>query len=324
MSAPRTALVANFVADLRRAQVAQLVSEGYDVGELDTKDDTWVGAAWATAILQRLPRCKRTVHLSKELAARHDIRAELRHVERAIRKGHNLNPFLSTRHRQFGIRREPVQTESGEKKTIERPRGIDLLFAAWRIHHMHLGPPSTKRVARTNDLLFARFEGGNAYLINSYPHQSAESESPFSKQELLHIIHRNWPQLLGEPTGIPVPRSGTPVSDEDMGKALRAGLTVPVVIDGKTYLPSRGIMTSTHSSDAVTAAHRALEQAFAAQKWCGEHAEEIAAAIASDSGGSTPPSSIELRYVVNGRKARIVAKPSGKRVRLVDGRVALD
>jgi len=56
MTVTKAVLVANFVADLRKAQIAQLVREGYDVHELDAKDDTWVGAAWATAILQRIPR----------------------------------------------------------------------------------------------------------------------------------------------------------------------------------------------------------------------------------------------------------------------------
>jgi len=217
-----------------------------------------------------------------------------------------------------------VKTESGAKKTIERPRGVDLLFAAWRIHHMHLGPPSTKVVARTNDLLFARFEGDNAYLINSYPHESAEDKSPFSKQELLHVIYRNWPKLLGEPSGIPMSRACPPPNDEEMGEALRAGLTVPVFIDGKSFLVGSGIMTSTHSAQSVTVADAMLSQASVAQRMCTERADEIAAARAASLGSTTPPSAVELRFVLNGREARIVTKPWGKVVHFHNGRVVVD
>lgn len=148
-------------------------------------------------------------------------------IENVILHGGLLTPYLS--------------------KRIMRLDYDDLLLNDWRIHHLHLGTAieSDGFVSRTADLLYVYFESSDAYLIEIRGH------SDFACQELLQIVHENWPQLIAKyrMNGRVVQQ----LSDADI-KKLRSGGVQPLISmnDGTVYAPPGGGITTAGTSVADT------------------------------------------------------------------------
>ena len=102
---------------------------------------------------------------------------ELAEIERKIQVGENINPYLSWK--------------------VSQLRYSDDLLNDWKIKHLHLGRVYTKgkfegRIKRTTEVLYVFFTEDSAYFMTIDNHDP----DTFAKQELLHILHDNWPEVL--------------------------------------------------------------------------------------------------------------------------------
>ncbi len=121
-------------------------------------------------LIQPIPRM---VLKSSEFACPPQYQQGLADVERQISHGRDLRPYLS--------------------KELTNPRYNDHFLNDWGIHHLHLGhtlEPDGRFMVRSGPVLCCRFEKAVAYFIQVISH------GEWAKQELVAILHRNWPESI--------------------------------------------------------------------------------------------------------------------------------
>lgn len=135
----------------------------------------------------------------------------------------------------------------------------DALLNDWGIQHLHLGtapdPQGRPLVEGTSRLLFVRFAGDTAYLVQILDHHA------FAEQRLLQIIHDNWPQVL-EPYRLPENVSLIhPLSETERKQARKVGITAAVEMsDGTVYHPpGGGLMSDGTALVVIRQADRTLD-----------------------------------------------------------------
>ncbi|KAA9325133.1 hypothetical protein F0P96_20770 [Hymenobacter busanensis] len=195
--------------------------------KLATNDD--VGQEYFNALLHlTIPVLPRQVHHSDSFSCQPDLATGLASFLAKVENGQNLRPHMSR----------------GVKKVANR----DALRYDWGIHHFHLGTTVAPDgfVTRTGPVLFAWVTDAAMYLLGIYPH------GVWNQQQMLQLIHRNWPVLL-EPYTIATAGLVHHLTDEEIGQARRAGVTVAIeVAEGVVVAPPGGGMpTSGHSMRAV-------------------------------------------------------------------------
>ncbi len=132
-------------------------------------------------------------------------------LEKKIEAGDDLTPYLS--------------------KSILNPSFHDDLLNHWGIYHLHLGEVIKDNfVARTGPLLYARFDENSAYFLDVKEHGA------WGQQDLVQIIHDNWPQsifVLRYPDDSKMIYS---ITDKDVDKLRKARINFPVMVnDGTIY-----------------------------------------------------------------------------------------
>ena len=145
--------------------------------------------------------------------------------------GANVNGFLSTR-----IRRATVR---------------DGLLWHYGMHHFHLASEMDADgfVKRSDHLLFAMVAREDAYFVDVRPHPPKGSIE-WSSQELLHIVHSNWPHLI-EANVLRGVR-GTQLADGEVHELRRKNANYAIDIDGKAIAPLGGGMAGDGSSVLCT------------------------------------------------------------------------
>lgn len=171
---------------------------------------------WMRQIAQR----PRTVHVAPELQCPTGLVAGFEALKDKIRVGDDLTPHLSWR--------------------LESLSFNDGLLNDWGIYHLHLGmAPDGKKpafVERTKEVLMARFDERNAYLIEIVPHQQ------WTRQRLLEIIHRNWPDTIAN-YRLPG-RVAHTFTDQEHAQLRKAGVLTLIEVDGVGYIPPGGGITT--------------------------------------------------------------------------------
>jgi hypothetical protein len=137
-----------------------------------------------------------------------------------IRLGDHLTPHLSWR--------------------LENLSFDDGLLNDWGIYHLHLGMvPDRKKpafVERTKEVLMARFDDQNAYLIEIVRHQQ------WTRKRLLEIVHRHWPETIARyRVSGQLERTFT---EQEHAKLRKAGALMMVEVDGVSYMPPGGGITT--------------------------------------------------------------------------------
>lgn len=152
-------------------------------------------------------------------------------LHRLLVEGANVNAFLST-----GIGREKAR---------------DRLLWHYGMHHLHLCSETRADgfVKRSDHLLFAIVAPEDAYFVDVRPHPPPRSIE-WSSQELLRIVHANWPELIEANVlhGI----LGTEVMDGEIHELRQKNVNSAVQIDGKTIAPPGGGMAGDGSSMLCT------------------------------------------------------------------------
>ena len=168
----------NLLRDLRETISADLQLAGYSKDSVNrlSKDDRALIGAYLGVRRRWIPPGPRQIHKAKCFSCPRQHAAALAHIENTIKSGGDLTPHLSTK--------------------ILYLKYNDPMMNDWGIHHLHLGTrPETKGknkgfVKRTGPLLYCYFTESDAYLLDIRDHGA------FEDQELVAIMHENWPFLL--------------------------------------------------------------------------------------------------------------------------------
>ncbi|MDD3765229.1 MAG: hypothetical protein PHP86_18190 [Nevskiales bacterium] len=160
--------------DLYRDWVAhlstELMAQGCDTSQMQSAET--VVHAYFDLARHQIKALPRTPLKAKSFSCPDDLLPGLEWVEHKTRTGEDLSAHLD---RTPGI-----------------PSPHDALLNDWGIHHVHLGAELDPDgfVARTDPVLFARFDDNNAYFISVQPLETC------SRQHLIGQLHDNWPQSI--------------------------------------------------------------------------------------------------------------------------------
>lgn len=205
---------------------SELTSQGYALTGLSNDKIAILYFALQQRIIEIKPR---NILISQEFLCPQELEAGLELIKKKILNGENIRP--------------------NQSRLLKKINNKDGLLFDWDIHHLHLGTniESDGFVNRTGPLLYVRFDDENAYLLN------VESHGAWTLQELLKIIHRNWPQSIENFRINDAISLSTNFSDEDL-KDLR-GAQINSLIEvapGAIYIgPGWGIVASGDSGKAV-------------------------------------------------------------------------
>ena len=146
-------------------------------------------------------------------------------------EGANVNAFLS--------------------KNIRRATGWDGLLWHYGMHHFHLGGETDNSgfMKRSGHLLFAIVAPLDAYFVDVRPHPLPRGVEWVS-QELLRIVHSNWPELI-EANVLQGVR-GSDLTDGEMHELRRKNINYTMNIGGEAIAPLLGGMAGDGSSVLCT------------------------------------------------------------------------
>lgn len=168
----------NIIDDYARMLRKRLVRLGYKKDSVNRIKDNYILILSYFGALRRLvSTVPRVVLKAKTFVCPPKYHEALAKIERKIESGENVNPYLSWR--------------------ASHLRYSDDLLNDWKIQHLHLGKEYTEgklkgKIKRTTEVLYVFFTEDSAYFITIDNHDP----DTFAKQELLHTLHDNWPEVL--------------------------------------------------------------------------------------------------------------------------------
>lgn len=242
----------NFIKDFTNAQKKDLVNHGFNDIKDNSKD---IFISYLNLIKRLVPSTPRKVLVSKEFKCPPKFSNVVETIKTKIENGDRITPYLS--------------------KKISDLDYNDPLLNDWGIHHLHLGNECDAKnpnfINRTGPLLFIRFTHDTAYFINIYNHGS------WSNQEMIKIIHENWPDSIEEFWLKEVHSIEQKISDRDHARLRKSNLNTFVQVDeGVVYCPpGMGITSSGHSIDVIRRVDRYLELLTIGEKYIEENIGNI-------------------------------------------------
>ncbi|MFT4416036.1 hypothetical protein ACLM5H_19425 [Fredinandcohnia humi] len=213
----------DFLEDWKRYQKMQLERIGYIIDRnWDLQEISYNYFNWIRRVI--LPQ-RRKIYISKEFSCPHKHQKGLKMLEEKIIKGEHIWPHLS-------------------RKLKDLEYNDDLLND-WGIHHLHLGEQveSDGYIKRTGSVLFARFDKLNAYFIDVMDHRS------FTKQKMIEIIHRNWPDSIENFRLKGVQNINGIITDDNIASFRKSGVLSFIQIEpGVVYAPPGMGLTTAKTS----------------------------------------------------------------------------
>ncbi len=123
--------------------------------------------------------------------------AENRRPEKKVRELILADSFVCTQKLSKGWEKLKKKIKNGEdltpnlSKLINELNNKDFMLNDWGIYHFHLGKKMKDSfIKRTGPLLFALLDGNHFYAIGIFDHGS------WANQDIIEIIHRNWPTVI--------------------------------------------------------------------------------------------------------------------------------
>jgi hypothetical protein len=215
----------NFHHDLAEILRSELAAHGYDEASL-TSDESIV-RGYLSVLHRSIPTKVRSVLESSEFACPASLAAGYSEVKRKAISGESLIPHQSRR--------------------LDDAEYNDPMLNDWGVHHLHLGTSIEPHgyVTRTGPLLFARVTDTGLYAIQIFTHGA------WSRQEIVKILHQNWPQSIEQYRLKGVIGLGVQYSDQQVQDFRKAGVQELIEIDGAIYAPFGGGITTSSESVRV-------------------------------------------------------------------------
>jgi len=218
----------DFLADWKAYMLADITSQGCQVASLESLDS--ISYKFFNLRRRRLQARPRNVHESSELQCPADHSNGYQALKAKLAFGEDVTPYLS--------------------KLFLDADYNDLLLNDWGIHHFRLGETidtSSGFIVRAGPILFAFVTRDDVYCINIFPH------GVWAKQELIKILHRNWPAAIANFKLNGVPSLAHSISNQDIAKLRKAGVKIIVEVEpGVVYAPIGGGYSAAGTSMAAT------------------------------------------------------------------------
>lgn len=219
-----------FRDDLRKIYLRRLNELGWSVSlELSLKD---LGVEYYELIRRHIAPIPRNVYLSDRVNAATQYRDAIAVIVSKFEQGGSLTPYLS--------------------RSIERSGSRDPMMADWGIHHLHLGTSIEHHgfTTRTGDIVLAKVDLGNAYLIDILPH--GPGHLPWTETDIFETIHRNWPHLTSAWSLPSIVAGDKRLSPTEHQQLRKAGIASFVTLsDGTVLMPSMGVTTARTSGESI-------------------------------------------------------------------------
>ncbi|MCI9639844.1 hypothetical protein AALA22_00090 [Anaerovoracaceae bacterium 41-7] len=124
---------------------------------------------------RKIARKPRNIHKSKEFICPKDYKEAFNEFEMRAKNGDDLNVFMSEK--------------------LKEANYNDGLLNDWNIYHFHLTRQFRDDgwAKRSKYLIFAYVTDTDLYMLQVYKHKD---NHVFAKQELVEIIHKNWPEFI--------------------------------------------------------------------------------------------------------------------------------
>jgi hypothetical protein len=208
-------LTIDFSADWKTYMLADIASQGYQVDPSEPLES--ISYKFFNVRQRRLQARPRNVHESSEFQCPAKHSNGYQALKAKLAAGDDVNPHLS--------------------RSLLNVDYNDPLLNDWGIHHFHLGQTveASGFIDRTGPLLFSFITPDDAYCINVFPH------GVWSEQELIKIIHRNWPDVISDFKLNGVLGLAHSVSNQDIAKFRKAGVQTMVEVGPSVvYAPVGG------------------------------------------------------------------------------------
>ena len=186
-------------------------------GTLDAMSLPDLLISYGTWRSRQIPAQPRRCHRSPELlanpkAAEHKVVLDA--IAAKIEAGDDLSPHLS--------------------KRIDQGLRVDRMLADLNVYHLHLSvqlEANGRFVEQGDDLLFAAFTTGDAYLIGIYRHAT-----DWARKNILETIARNWPDAGIAHQGSYAIGLTQNFTDAERLELQRAGVSANAIqVDGKVF-----------------------------------------------------------------------------------------
>jgi len=204
----------DFYSDWIRHLKNTLSKMGYSVTNVS---DEKIPIVYFNALRRIIPQKPREVLRSKEFYCDGGLSSAVEEIEKKAKNGENLNPYLST--------------------SLKKADYHDTMLNDWGIHHFHLGSNIDMPgfIERTRPLLFVKVTNTHFYLI------AVKNHGDWNCQELVEIIHKNWPEVIKHyKLEIVIGLSHVP-SDENIKKLRKVNINTMIKMsDGAIYAPVGG------------------------------------------------------------------------------------
>lgn len=220
-------LTIDFSADWKAYMLADIAGQGYQVTSSESLDS--ISYKFFNVRRRRLQAHPRKVHESLEFKCPADHSNGYQLLRTKLLAGDDVTPHLS--------------------KLLLDVNYEDPLLNDWGIHHFHLGQAveASGFIDRTGPLLFAFVAPDDVYCINVFRHGA------WTEQELIRILHRNWPAAITEFRLNGVIGLERLVSNKDIADLRKAGVQTMVEVEpGVVYGPIGGGYSTAGSSVAAT------------------------------------------------------------------------
>ena len=231
----------NFQSDLIDIIKGYFSSEGVSYEDSGNASD--LAARYCEIRVRRIVPKPRTVYFSNEL---HDSLGKLLRESNSEQREKATEAWRTGFYiRHLFVEGKPV-TPYLSLRTISSTSNDKLLWD-YGIHHFHLNRKLEQSgfVERSDYLLLAVVSDTDAYFVDIRPHHDSE-KLLWVRQDLLTIIHSNWPELVKPYVLRGV--SGSTVTDEQKKELRRKNANLFPVLDQYAVAPLGGGMMSDGSS----------------------------------------------------------------------------
>jgi hypothetical protein len=214
--------VMDFFHDLAKLLEKEMESAGYVLPQ--SMSDELLVRGYLNLLHRLIPARVREVLQSSDLVCPEHLAAGYAEVKRKASTGEPLTPHQS--------------------RLLDDVEYTDPLLNDWGVHHLHLSTTleADGFVTRTGPLLFARVTDDFFYAIQIYAHGA------WSKQEIVEILHRNWPDSIKRYRLKGVTGLLTTHTDRDIKDLRQAGVQGLTQVEQSVYAPMGGGVTTSRVS----------------------------------------------------------------------------
>lgn len=281
-----------------RVDLEQIIKEQFDSNDIRYEADMDIdqlAAHYLEMLTRRVVPAPRRVHFSDKL---NDTLGKLAQETSIEQREKALEAWQTV----FCIRHLLVEGQNVTRflsRSVDNLTFIDGLLWDFGMHHFHLNRKPDKAepkfVKRSDYLLFAIITQKDAFFVDVRPHPKSRSLIEWARQDLIRIVHLNWPELI-KPYVLRG-QTGDVLTDKEKMNLRKKNVNHVTELGGKAVSPIGGGMASDGSSSACRIwADRLLHEIDQHQRYFDEHQGEVRSQL--ENSGTRIDGELDFRLVL--------------------------